>query len=205
MQDQFREMFRDFSLGSHLKFIFRTTKKNGCRYWVPSRHIRAVRLKKNNPPLISCQVTQRTAEPREVRSSQSTSSPRGPSVWMMRTSSPRWATRATDQTFTVWKVGDGGGREYLCVTNLVPPPFHRCSPAGLGSNLAKVLLPHLSLIHNPPTFCEEHEGSRRGMSSPDPQAFQNPFQESCTSGPIIYIVGVFFCIIQELQTEHSNL
>ena len=50
------------------------------------------------PPSFPPQGTLRTVEPRKVRSSQSMSSLRAPSVWTTRMSSLRSATRQTDQT-----------------------------------------------------------------------------------------------------------
>lgn len=174
VQDRFREMFYDFSLSSHLKSIL-WQQRNGCRYWVPSRHIWAVHLKK----------TLLSSTARLLRGRRSPERWGNPRAWVRRGArlsgwwervppggQPEQLTKAS----LSWRGGDRGGQKYLCVQNLVPSPAPpRCTPAGLGSNLAKVLLPRLSVIHNSLTFCEEHKGSRRGMSPSDPQTFQNPF------------------------------
>lgn len=87
------------------------------------------------PPSFPPQVTLRTVEPRKVRSSQSTSSQRAPSVWTTRMSSLRLATRVTDQTLPHLtkhpipaQQSDSlvssreGGRKYSCVWDTVAPP-----------------------------------------------------------------------------------
>lgn len=102
------------------------------------------------PPLISYQVTLRMVEPKRVRLSQSMSSPRGPSVWMTRMSSLHSATRVTDQT--AGKV-DKNIPVFETLWHAHPST---CTPAGLGLNLATVLLPGISVFCIPLTFCKEY-------------------------------------------------
>lgn len=94
-----------------------------------------------SPSPFSSQVTLRMVEPRRVRSSQSTSSLRVPSVWMTRMSFLQSATRVTDQTLpplhetanpcitirlTCFKQGRWT-KIFLCRETVAPPPSHMYS------------------------------------------------------------------------------
>lgn len=203
-------MFYDFSLSPHLKSI-PGQQRNGCRCWVPSRHIWAVAFKKKpSSHLLPGYSEDGGAQRGEVIPEHEFAE--GPVCLDDENEFPPVGNQSNWPNLRCLETRGRSRRTKisLCSEPCAPPPFlppmYPCwtwVKSRQGVTSSSVRNPQLSDVWRRAERQQKRNVSflPTNISEPISRLLR---QDSHPSGPIIHIVRVFF-YYYEIQTAHSNL